>query len=115
MERAYPVTPEPKPKGRKPKEPLFPVVMFSTVPYPVVREWNSNVSNDERCQAAIRPWINGMGQIGQWARCSRKKSLGDCICMCHRKQSDVTGFKAWNDLHLKQTGVELGKKRYSRG
>jgi hypothetical protein len=99
LERAYPVprNPEP-PKQRKPKKPKFPVVMFSTVPKTVLRVWKSDVPDDQRCEAAVRPWVNGMQEPGKWGQCKREKGNGDCICKNHRTHAESTGIKTWQEV-----------------
>lgn len=102
LERAYPKPPdETKKFGRGVKKtPRFPVVMWSSVPQHAKqqRENKSQYEDDDRCVAAIRPWVNGMGEPNEWARCSRKKKDGDCICGEHRNHAQVTGIKTWAEV-----------------
>lgn len=99
LDRAYPVPPKAKPKKqRKPPKAKFPVVMFSTVPRHVLREWTSEVPDIERCEAAVRPWVNGMGQPGKWGQCARRKADGDCICKNHRTHANATEIKTWQEV-----------------
>ena len=99
LDRAYPIPPEPQPKKPpKPKKPKFPVVMFDTVPRDALREWTSKVPDSERCEAAVRPWVNGMGQSGKWGQCARRKAVGDCICKNHRTHANATTIKTWQEV-----------------
>lgn len=96
LDRAYPI-PKPK-KQRTPPKPKFPVVMFNTVPRDVLRKWTSDVPDGERCEAAVRPWVNGMGQSGKWGQCRNQKVEGDCMCKQHRRHASVTGIKTWQEV-----------------
>lgn len=89
---------------------ILPVVEFATVPDNLRRDKWSAVADKDRCDAAIRPWLNGGGQVNKWARCTRKRSHNHCLCGQHRNQAALTGYVDWNDEKTRQNVKEFHDK-----
>jgi len=103
LERANPPKRNPPKRKQRTRSLKTPVVMFSDVPPSQVRVWESSRPDECRCDAACRPWLNGMKQPGKWARCSNKKLGGDCMCRIHRTQANAAGVQTWEEFHKSES------------
>lgn len=85
-----------KKRKRKMKHALL---LWDDVPHefrvPSYREKTDKVPRN-RCIAATRPWLNGMGKRGQYHRCDGTTSNGNELCGWHSKVFREAGSTSWD-------------------
>lgn len=90
-------------RRRNPNKPRTPVLMWDEVPTTfrstVDHRWKPHhITDDIRCTAASRPWLNGIGDRQRYQRCGARKMHGPSgLCGCHANALETIGRWTWAD------------------
>lgn len=69
----------------------FPTIRFETVPKEKICFMRSSCSDERRCHAIVRPWLNGVGKRWIYARCGYTQCAGSDFCIRHFRNAESSG------------------------